>query len=138
MTDLERALDDMEARICAVGVKHGLNIHPVIARDIASYLQEGLEDQYTMGQAYERAKFILDGGAALAEARREGAAEMRERAAEILRRNGYHGAAEMLVAALPLIHAGTPPMQQMPTQLGKGGKKILQAIAAIRDQGDEP
>jgi hypothetical protein len=29
-------------------------------------------------------------------------------------------------------------MQQMPTQLGKGGKKILQAIAAIRDQGDEP
>ena len=30
---------DVEGAICAVGVKHGLNINPAIARDIAAYLR---------------------------------------------------------------------------------------------------
>lgn len=34
--------DDVEGAICAVGVKHGLNIHPAIARDIAAYLRGDL------------------------------------------------------------------------------------------------
>lgn len=63
MTDLERAQDDLAAMICAVGVKHGLNIHPAIARDMADYIQEQFAGGFRPGSP------DFD---ALAKARREG------------------------------------------------------------------
>ena len=56
--------DDAEAIICAVGVKHCLNIHPAIARDIAAALaankqMDGLKFRRIAGQGIEvMAKFL--------------------------------------------------------------------------------